>query len=101
MEKLKPSYKEAVENGEESAIESNDFDYAQIMNVSNSTSESMPTPREIFARRNKSCPSQAHQPNLQIMKNHVTSARQKPVYQSNRALKGLNQLKRNIVEHRL
>ena len=48
MEKLKPSYKEAVENGEESAIESNDFDYAQIMNVSNSTSESMPTPREIL-----------------------------------------------------
>jgi hypothetical protein len=65
--KSPPSSTEAVKSGEESAIESNDFDYAQIMNVSNSNNQSMPAPRqEIFSRRDKSCPSPAYQSNANV-----------------------------------
>jgi len=58
---------EPVKNGEESTLESNDFDYSQIMNEENNSSQNMPAPRqEIFTRRDKSCPSPAYQTSVNV-----------------------------------
>jgi hypothetical protein len=67
---------EAVKNGEQQIDESNELDCGQIMDWSSGSNKSMPAPRgEIFtthlSRRDKSCPSPALQPNVNV-EVHVT-----------------------------
>ncbi len=65
--KSPPTSDEAVNKDEDSAAESGDMDYAQIMRGSDNSMETMPIPRqEIFSRKEKSCPSPVYQPNVLV-----------------------------------